>query len=176
MEVRMSDTFFKSFNKLNNTYNPWRWEFYQDKWRSFKRAIWALRKYFKVTTKMVPWDSHSVLLMMKFQIEILSDYIEKKGIEIDEDRLPKVENMKRFIELANHKIEDDYSDRCGYDHSYGYDLVPVEDNPTIARLVSSAPKEVEENNSRAMKEAHELEEKEWNEMFELLKEMRSWWD
>jgi len=176
MEVRISDTFTKSLKKLENMNYFWRWEFYQDKWRNFKRSLWALRKYFKITTKMVPWDYSSILNMMKFQVEILSDYIEHQGIEVDEDRIPKVERMKRFIELANNKIEDNYAERCGYDSDYGFDFIPVMGNEKLSQLVSTAPKEVEEKNKKALDDSHKLEEKEWDEMFELLKDMRSWWD
>jgi len=176
MEVRFADTFEKSLEKLLNSKRFWRWEFWEDKWWDLKRAIWSLRKYFRITTKMVPWDYSSVLQMMRFQVGLLADYIEKKGYEVGEDRFPKVAKMRRFIELANHKIEDDYADRCGYNYDYGFDFDPVEEKPNLTQMVSNAPPEVEENNSRAIEQARELEEKEWKEMFEILSEMRGWWD
>jgi hypothetical protein len=176
MEVRATDTFAKSLIKLINTTRPWKWDFWEHKWIELKRSLWALWKYFWITTKMVPWDYSSVLRMLKFQIEILADYIEKRGYEVDESRLPKVAKMRRFIELINHKIEDDYADRCGYDYNYGFDFEPIEGSPHLSKMVSNAPPEIEENNNIAIKEAYELEEREWNEMFEILKDLRGWWD
>jgi hypothetical protein len=36
--------------------------------------------------------------------------------------------------------------------------------------------EIDRHNTRVFKEAHTLEEKEWNELFETLKDMKTWWD
>ena len=177
MEVRFASGFFKSFKRnIIDIDKPWKWAFQEDRYYRIKRAIKSLISYFRITTEMVPWDYHSILKMMKFQVGVLSNYLEKHGLEVEEDRLPKIEKMKRFIELANHHIEDDYADRCGYNYDYGFKFVPVEEKPDLTQLVSAAPPEVEENNTRAIKESHELEEKEWNEMIELLKDMRGWWD
>jgi hypothetical protein len=176
MKIHSLPSFGKSLKRFLNAEKPWRWEYWRDQWWHFKRAIWSLRKYFWITTKMVPWDYSSILEMTKFQVGLLADYIEKRGYEVDESRLPKIAKMRRFIELADHKLKDDYADRCGYNFEHGFDFVPVEGSPELTELVSNAPPEVEENNIRAIKEAHELEEKEWKEMFELLSEMRGWWD
>ena len=42
--------------------------------------------------------------------------------------------------------------------------------------VKQLEEEVDRHNKRVFKQAYELEEKEWNEIFELLKDLRSWWD
>lgn len=176
MEVRFADTFWPSFKKMIDSENPFRWAFWKTQWWNLKRSLWALRKYFRITTKMVPWDYGSVLEMMKFQITLLADYIEKKGIEIDEDRLPKVEKMRRFIELAEHKLEDDYAERCGFDHGFDFEFQPVDGNENLSKLETNETPEQKKKNAKAIEDAHKLEEKEWNEMFELLKDMRRWWD
>ena len=176
MKIQATDSFGKSLQKFLNAEKFWRWEFWEDKWHSFKSSVQSLYKYFWITTKMVHWDYLSVLMMMRFQIGILSDHIEKNGYEVDEDRLPKVAKMKRFIELADHKIADDYADRCGYNCDHGFDFVPVEGKPGLSHMVSNAPPEVEKNNKKAIRQAHDLEEMEWNEMIEILKDLRSWWD
>jgi len=177
MEVRFADAFWKSFKRnIIDIDKPWKWVFWETRWWNFKRALWALRKYFKITTKMVPWDYSSVLEMMTFQIGLLADYLEKKGIEVDEDRLPKIEKMRRFIELANHHKEDDYADRCGWDNDFEMTFEPLEGKSGLSQLGSTATPEQEARNSKAIKEGHKLQEKEWNEMIDLLKDMRSWWD
>lgn len=172
MEVKIADSFFSSLKRLNQSENPWHWRYYVSKWRDLKWIFWAKRKYRKVVRKMRPWDYGSILQMLKFQIEILSEYIEFKGLEIDEDRLPKVDNMKRAIVLLHNKIEDDYATRCGYEES---DFVFEETEDGMTQLKPDEP-EVARHNERVFKDARELEEKEWNELFELLKEMRRWWD
>lgn len=177
MEIRFADTFWKSFKRnVIDVDMPWTLSFWRDKWYHLKRSLWALRKYFRITTKMVPWDYSSVLEMMKFQIGILADYLDTKGIEVDEGRLPKIQKMRRFVELAEHKLEDDYAERCGFDHDYEFVFEPVEGNPNLSKLETNETPEQEANNIKALKESHKLEEKEWNEMIDLLKDMRSWWD
>ena len=115
--------------------------------------------------------------MMKFQIEILSDYIETNGLEVDEHRLPKVEKMKRFIELADNHIKDDFADRCGYDYDYNMNWITLEDDDNnLSELKTTETNTQKTNNSKAIKASHKLDEKEWKEMIELLKDMRSWWD
>jgi hypothetical protein len=174
MEIKLTDTFFKSFKKFVNSFNPWRFAYWQHKWHDLQNAVWALRKYFKIVTKMVPWDYSSVLKMMKFQINILADNIEKHGMEVDETRLPKVEKMRRFIELADNKLEDNYAERCGFDHDYEFEK--CKDNEYLRELKTTETAEQKKKNTKALKEGRKLEEKEWNEMFELLKDMRGWWD
>lgn len=176
MKVNASNTFIKSFKKMVDTQNPLKFWYWQDKWYYLKRAVKSLKEYFWVTTKMVPWDYSSVLTMMKFQIEILANYIEKKGIEIDETRLPKIVDMRRFIELANNKSVDNYAERCGYNYCHELYFIPIEGKPNFSELASDETAEVKESNRKALMASHELEEKEWNEMFEILKNMRSWWD
>ena len=53
---------------------------------------------------MRPWDFHYNLRMMKFQMEILCNTIEKYGTENDEGRLPKIEKIKRFLENKGFKV------------------------------------------------------------------------
>lgn len=107
MKVIVTDTFYESLEKLIDADNPMKLAYWRDKWYSFKRAVYALIKYFRITTKMVPWDYSSILDMMSFQINTLANYIENNGIEVDKDRLPKIKQMRRFVELANEHGEPD---------------------------------------------------------------------
>jgi len=171
MKVVATDTFFSSLERLGQSENPWHWRYYRSKWYDWKWIFWAKRKYRKIVKEMYPWDYGSILKMLKFQLEILSDYIEHKGIENDEDRLPKVGNMKRAVTLLHNKIEDEYATRCGYEDN------DIEFEETDGGyMVKDDDSEIARHNKRVFKQAHELEEKEWNELFKLLKEMRAWWD
>jgi hypothetical protein len=171
MKVIAKDSFFKSIKKLIDSRNPFKLIFWRYKWLDFKGAIWALWKYFRITTKMVPWDYSSILEMMKFQITILADYLEHKGIEVDKDRLPKIKKMRRFIELADHHLKDDYFERC----NFNYDNSEFEKIDEGYELVHKDEK-INEENRIALKSGYDLEKEEWNEMIKILKDMRSWWD
>lgn len=141
---------------------------------NIKWTIKNLFIYFKVVSKMRPWDSDYILIMMKFQLERLCETIDKYGIEIDEYRLPKVEKMKRALKLLNNIIEDNYADRCGYierasklyldkkTHEIKWELQPGYENYDEAKV---------------FRDADELRVKEWDELFDLLKyNMSGWWD
>jgi len=171
MKVIAQDGFFKSLRRLIDSSNPFRLIFWRYKWLDFKRAIWALWKYFRITTKMVPWDYSSILEMMKFQITILADYLENKGIEVEKDRLSKIKRMRRFIELADHHFNDDYSERCGF--NYDNDEFVETDRGFEFKYKDE---KINEENKIAIKSSYDLEKEEWNEMIKILKDMRSWWD
>ena len=175
MEVRFAKTFWPSFKKMIDSENPLRWQYWVHKWYDLKWAIRNYRKYSRVVADMRPWDSHSVIKMMRFQIDYLSKTMEKNSMEVEESLKPKIEKMNRFVELADHYMEEDYADRCGFDHDYDFTFEPVEGEPKLSQLGSTETPEQKENNIRAIREGHELEEKEWEEMMELLKDMRSWW-
>lgn len=175
MKVNFADTFWPSFKRMLDSENPLRWSYWTHKWYDLRWAIRNYVRYFRVVAGMRPWDSHSVITMMKFQIDHLSKTMEKSSMEVEETMNPKLDKMNRFVELADHYLEEDYADRCGFDHDYDFTFEPVEGEPNLSQLGSTETKEQAKNNRRAIKEAHELGEKEWEEMIELLKDMRSWW-
>jgi len=172
MDIFFHKDFFKSFKRMIDSENPLKLPYWVDKWYDLKWAFKNFFKYFKIVSIQRPWDSHFIIEMMKFQIKDLCNYLEKYGLEIEKDRLPKIKKMKRFIELADHYLDDDYADRCGFI----YTDFKTKDKDGKIQLDFNETEEESKNNSRALKEAHELEEKEWNEMIEILKDMRSWWD
>ncbi len=175
MEVKVADTFWPSFQKMMDSDNPWRWEYYKHKWYDLKWAIRNYVKYFRVVGKMRPWDSHSVLEMMKFQISNLCNTMEKRSNEVEEDLNPKLVKMKRFIELADNKIEDEFAERCGFDHNFNFNFDGDPENEGFSEVLTDESDEQRKINSKALSDGHKLETKEFNEMMELLKDMRSWW-
>lgn len=158
--------------------HPWFWK---DMYYDTKRGIKNLFKYFRIVWKMVPWDSHSIYMMLQFQIRILSSYIEKHGYEIEETKLPKIKNMKRCIEILDNIIKDNYTDICGFNYDYDITWTPVESSKkdgkyTLFEMGTTETQEQQENNAKALKNAQILEEKEMNELCDLLKESKTWWD
>lgn len=150
-------------------------DFYYDvKW-----SIANFFTYFKIVSEMRPWDCQYILKMQKFQLEKLCHQIEKYGNEVDEDRLPRIEKMKRVIELLDNRIEDNYADRCGYiSGAKKIDFVPTKDNPKLYEMVSELQPGYEDyDEHKVFDDARKLQEQEWNELFDLLKNnLEGWWD
>ena len=175
MDVKIADTFWPSFKKMIDSGNPWKWQYWVHKWYDLKWAIKNYVKYFRIVSRMRPWGSESVLEMMRFQINHLCVTMEKNSNEVNETLDPKIVKMKRFIELADHKIKDDYMERCGFDHNWELKFEDDSEHEGFSEVLTTETEEQKEKNAKAVKDGHELEEKEWNEMNELLKDMRSWW-
>ena len=145
-----------------------------------KYTIVNFVKYAKIVSRYRPWDSGFILEMMEFQLKDLCNTIEHYGNETDEGRLPKVVNMKRAIELLHNHNEDNYIDRSGYipeATKFRFVDCPESEYPGFKELkFDKVPGYEDYNQSKVFKDAQELEEKEWAEIFELLKDMRGWWD
>jgi hypothetical protein len=65
---------------------------------TFLKNIWAFRK---ALWKFRWWDYNFTLEMMKTSLQIMSDNLETKGIEVDGPRMKKVDKMRRAIEIMN---------------------------------------------------------------------------
>lgn len=174
-KVVLTNGFFKSFKKcFVDIRKPWKWYFWED---IYYDIIWYFRnlfKYHKIVKQMRPWDGCYIFQMMKFQLEILLPQIEN-GNEIDESRLEKVKDIKRLIELLNNHIEDDYVDRCGFDYNFKFDCVETK-NERLVELKSNETEEQNIKNSKAVKDAFDLEMAEMEEIGKLITKMPSWWN
>lgn len=168
MKIKITDTVIKSMEKTlyPNMFHRILYLFNDIRW-----TVKNLFRYRKIVSKTRPWDYVFILEMMKFQLSDLCDTIEKHGNEVDKSRLPKIKNMKRAIELLNNQIEGNYLYTCGYD-----------DNAIALKIENSVVKFNKNdgyknyNEKKIFNSASKLEEKEWNELFKILKEMRGWWD
>lgn len=172
MEVIIKDTFWKSFKKMINSEKPWKWQFWVEQYHNFRWAIKNLFKYFRIVTRMRPWDYRYNLEMLQFQTKVLCDNIEKYGNEVDETRLPKIEKMKRFIELAENCIEDNHADRCGWEAGN----LNFINTPEGMKIEFDENEKSKKRNSKVLQDSYELAESEWHEMIDILKEARGWWD
>jgi hypothetical protein len=173
MKIEFKASFERSIEKIVDTTKWWCWEYWVDKYYDVKWNVWALKKYFNIARKMRPWDHAYVIQMTAFQLELLKKSIEI-GNECSKGRILKVEKINRFLELAKHYEADDYAERCGYVY-VGFDFVPTDetkDKPKkdrSYRMVSKCSDEIEENNRKAIIAAYELENAEWNEMWDIIK-------
>lgn len=160
MKVVFTDTFFKSFKSNVIDANTWyKFKFWQHKYWDFKQGIKNLIAYFKIVWNIYPYNGDTTFFSLtKKSLERLLVWIEK-GHEVEESRLPKIKNIKRSIEILNNFLEDNFAERCGWE----FDESKLFEPPT-------------EENDNAIKESIKLQEEEWNELFILLKDIRSWWD
>jgi len=172
--------------KLEDIKTWWKWNVTY-KWYDLKSGIKNLINYFPIVWGGVDFDYHSILRMKKFKLEKLLKVLEN-GHEVDEGRLPKIEDIKRCIELLNNVLEDNFAQRCGYDtsrHTMGFE--PIEetlDGEKLFKMVNKNPNpQSDEEMSEIFKKARELEKKEWDELWDTIKNgnkgefgLNSWWD
>lgn len=174
MKIETNKSFFKSFKRMIDSENPFRFEYWKHKWYDFKWTIKNLKKYFKIVSKMRPWDYRYILEIMHFQITLLKNANDKHSQHLYSEDYSKT--MNKVLILLNHKIEDDYAERCGYKSdikSFEFEKIEGTDN---WKLVDNDSEEEKEQLRNIFKQSHELEEKEWTELFEIMKkEMRNWW-
>ena len=166
----------------------WFWKFkVKYPWYGFRRGVQNLYTHFSVVWKSGDFDYGYILQMMKFKLERLEKSLQN-GYEVEKDRLPKIEDIKRCIELINNYLEDNYAERCGYVHSDGeVEFVPTEKNKNGEQLYEMVRVKVTQTDKEEVREifkkARELEQKEWEELWETFKkgnkspiDARGWWD
>lgn len=192
MDVKITDTFTKSLKRLimhqtwwYKTYNAIRYDI-----PNFFKNIWKFRKELYNHRW---WDYMFTLEMLHRSISIMEKDMSTKGLEVRESRDPKVKQMRRAIELLKHKMDDDYIDRAelviGQLDKTPFEFEPTEDG--LFTLVDNETPEVKEHRHKVYQYARELEDKEWNELWDIFKgtensksyeenydgtDMRGWWD
>lgn len=155
-------------------------------WYDFRRGIKNLFTHFKIVWQSGDFDYGYVLRMLKFKLERLEETLQD-GYEVDEDRLPKIEDIKRCIELLDNKLKDNYAERCGYIHGDSkHEFVPIEKDENgeqLYELVVTRFTQTSEEVREIFKKAQELEQKEWEELWDTIKkgnkspvDARGWWD
>jgi hypothetical protein len=192
MKVEAPDSFFESLERLA-WYDTklWKvWEFIKRTIPRFFKNIWRFRKEL---AQHEWWDYRYTLEMLYRSLSIMVVKLENDGIEVDSSRNKKVASIKRALELLKHKLDDDYVDRAekelGELYSNPWEFEPTEDGNY--RLIDNDTKDEKEHNSKVFKLAHKLEDKEWIELWNILKgtrysktwgdkfdgtDMRGWWD
>jgi murein L,D-transpeptidase YafK len=192
MKIETSESFFESLERLA-WYDTklWKvWEFIKRTIPRFFKNIWRFRKEL---ASHEWWDYRYTLEMLYRSLSIMVVKLEKDGIEEDASRMKKVVKIKRALELLKHKLDDDYVERAekelGELYSNPWEFEPTEDGNY--RLIDNDTEDEKEHNSKVFKLAHKLEDKEWIELWNILKgtrysktwgdkfdgtDMRGWWD
>jgi hypothetical protein len=192
MKVEAPDSFFESLERLA-WYDTklWKvWEFIKRTIPRFFKNIWRFRKEL---AQHEWWDYRYTLEMLYRSLSIMVVKLEKDGIEEDSSRGKKVQKIKRALELLKHKLDDDYTDRIEAElgelilHDWEFEELENGNH----RLIDNDTPAERKHNRMIFKEAHKLEDKEWIELFNILKgtkysktwgdtfdgtDMRGWWD
>ena len=184
MKVNFAKTFNKSLKRMlrtqtwwYKTYSLFRYDlprFFKNIWR-FRKGLW--NHYW--------FDHHGTLKFLEIGLTDMSDRIEKDGMEVDESRLKKVAKMRRVIELIKNYNEDNYIEMAekelGELHVQGFDIDDFvetgetidnplgEKNEKLYTWVDRLTEEQSAHNHKVYERAHEIEEQEWNELFNILK-------
>lgn len=161
MKITFADSFWKSLDTLSRhqtwwykTYEVIRYkipQFFENLWY-FRKELWRFRS----------WDYIFNLMMLGRSLEKTVHTLEFYGNEIDETRLKKVQKIKRVIEIIKSLDESDYIDRAEKE------LGELKNPGGIFNGVEDTPEE-REHNRKVFALSTEIEEKEWNELFDILR-------
>ena len=172
MKIEFADSFSKSIKRLirhntwwYKTYTLFRYDlprFFKNIWK-FRKGLW--NHYW--------FDHHGTLKFLEIGLTDMADRIEKDGMEVDSSRLKKVSKMRRAIELIKNYNEDNYIEMAEKEIGklvlHDWEFEEVEDKPGYSRLVDNDTEEEKEHNRKVFERAREIEEKEWSELFTILK-------
>jgi hypothetical protein len=191
MKVEASDTFFESLERLA-WYDTklWKaWDFIKITIPRFFKNIWRFRK----ELAHHEWWDYRYTLEMLYRSLVIMESKMHDGMEIRETRDKKVEKMQRAIQLLKHKLDDDYTARIEVElgklilHDWEFEELENGNH----RLIDNDTPAERKHNRTIFKEAHKLEDKEWIELWNILKgtkysktwgdtfdgtDMRGWWD
>ena len=172
MKIEIENSFGKSIKTLirhntwwYKTYELFRYDlprFFKNIWR-FRKALW--NHYW--------FDHHGTLMFLETGLSHISDNVEKYGNEINESRLKKIDAMRRTVQIIQNYNNDSYIEMAekelGEIVLREWEFEPVPDRPNLSRLVDNETEEEKAHNKKVYERASEIEEQEWNELFELLK-------
>ena len=188
MDVRITDTFTKSLkrlmwheSKVYKFYALFRYDI-----PLFVKNVWRFRREL---SSHQWWDYRYNLEMLYRSLSITCKGIKESGNEVDETRNPKVQSMERTLELLKHKLDDDYIERA--EAELGKLILRDWETDETGLLIDNDTPEERAHNRKVFEAARELEEKEWKELWDIIKgtknskkygwaydgsDMRAWWD
>ncbi len=192
MKVQFEDTFFKSLKKLSRQQTWWYRTYHAIRYDipHFIKNVWLFRK--ELYTHYW-WDYRFTLNMLERSLTIMEKGMSERGHEVSETREPKIKAMRRALELLKNNNGDSYIEKA--EDELGpviYEDWLFEDNSDGTHsLKDTLSKKDKAHNRRVYKRAAAIENKEWNELWDILKgtknskkydenydgtDMRSWWD
>jgi hypothetical protein len=180
MDIKFADSFGDSIKTLirhqtwwYKTYETIRYKipvFFKNIYR-FRNVLWNHRW----------WDYRFTLETLQTSLEIMERGMHD-GLEVFESRGKKIAKMQRAIQILKNINEDNYIQMAEAElgeiihHPWEFEETEdIIDNPLgeknekLYKLVDYDTDEEREHNRKVYDRTHELEEQEWNELFEILK-------
>ena len=190
MQIQAQDSFFKSLKRLKWHRHPvFRfYNMFRNRLPRFIKNVWSFRRELWSHSW---WDYSFTLMILKRSLEIQEQGLRSMGIEESLSLDKKLSKMRRAIELLKNKIEDNYISRTEeiYGEVYLGEMEFEETENGEYTLVDEETEEQKEHNKLVFKKAHELETKEWKELWQIIEgkkykqykdwdgsDLRSWWD
>jgi hypothetical protein len=161
MKIEFADSFWDSLKTLNK-HNKWWYKTYRTiryDIPRFLKNIWLFRKDL---WNYRWWDHTFMLQFMGTSLDDMAHKTEKYGNEIEVSRIKKVDKMFRARLLINNIIESNYLERAENE------LGPIQNTDRWFNGIPDTPKQ-QKHNKKVFRRSEELEEQEWNELFEILK-------
>lgn len=159
MEIKFADGFFDSIQRIINR-QKWYWQVWDFFRYDLVQGIKNILFFWRVIWRYRSWDSSFQMRILARSLEPLAHTLEHHGNEVDEPRLKKVASIKRAIEILNRQANDDYLDLA--ERELGYTV-----NVNYGITSDGEPKAVTEKNRKLFDLSHELEDKEWKELWKI---------
>jgi len=130
---------------------------------SFRKGLWQFRSY----------DPHGIYVMNNIGLTNIADHIEKYGYEVDESRLKKIEKMRRAAQIYKNFMEGDFVEQAEAELGeliiHPFEFEPSPEHPDCF-IIKDIENDVEKEHNRAVFErSREIEESQWNELFDILR-------
>jgi hypothetical protein len=165
MKIKIADTFLDSVKNMIDR-QQWYWKVLDFIRYDLPNGIKNIFFFWKVIWQYRSWDSSFQMRILARSLEPLAHTLEHYGNEIDGPRLKKVAKIKRAIEILNLQANTDYislaEEKLSQEVNIEYGILgtlPEDEEPL----------EIKETNRKIFELANELEKKEWEELFSILK-------
>lgn len=160
MKIKFAPSFWKSLKKLSR-HNTWwykTYDFFRYNLPSFLRNIkWFRKELWRYRV----WDSTYSAMLFKRGLELNCKCIEKYGNEVSETKDKKVDMIKRVVLLLDNYINDKYIELVEKELEMKVDSSYI--------FTDNEPSEVTKNNTRIFNRVREMEEEQWEELWDIIK-------
>lgn len=145
------------------------YQFIKNVWK-FRKALWNHHW----------WDYSGTLQFIEIAVNDMANGAEKRGVEIERSRVKKVAKMRRVVEILQNIRESRYFDiveeEMGINtdfNKFNFEFVPCEDKPGFFEMVDTQSEEDQALRRKYYDRVDELEQQEWNELWDILKGQHS---
>lgn len=180
MDVKFADSFGDSIKRLIR-HQTWWYKTYETIRYKIPMFFKNIYKFRQVLWEHRWWDYRFTITTLRTSLEIMEKGMHN-GMEIWESRGKKVAKMQRAIQILRNIEDDNYIEMAEAElgeiihHPWEFEETgDTTDNPMgeknekLYRLVDKETDEEKEHNRKVFDRTRELEEQEWNELWQILK-------